>query len=240
MNVSALELIVALVAIFLGSLVQGSIGFGLGILGAPLLALSVPAALPASLVLVAFPHTIASLVREHHAIDRRTLPWMLLGAVPGTLIGLLIVTQFEGPDIAIVVGSITLFGVGLSLISASIPIKPTTSAGTGFISNVFGTASGVGGPPVALLLQRHPGPATRSTLGAFFAVSGGLSLIGYVITGTISVNQVIFSLELLPALIAGFWLSRHTHIFIDRGWLRPAMLILSAVAGAAALIRGLS
>ena len=69
MNVSALELIVALVAVFLGSLVQGSIGFGLGIIGAPFIALVVPAALPASLVLVAFPHTIASIVREHHAIE---------------------------------------------------------------------------------------------------------------------------------------------------------------------------
>lgn len=239
MSVSALDLIIALAAIFFGSLLQGSIGYGLGIIGAPFIALVVPAALPATLVMVSLPHTSFSVIREHHALDRKNLPWMLAGAIPGTLLGLLIVTQFEGNSIAIVVGVITLVGVGLSVLSASIPVMPITSILAGFLSNVFGTASGVGGPPVALLLQRHPGPATRATMGAFFFTSSVLSIIGYLLTGTISVDQLIFALELLPALLAGFWISRHTHILLEQGWLRPVTLAVSAIAGTAALLKGL-
>jgi len=41
-------------------------------------------------------------------------------------------------------------------------------------------------------------------------------------------------------MILGLWLSKHLHPFVDSGWLRPAVLTLSAIAGVAALIRGLA
>jgi hypothetical protein len=40
--------------------------------------------------------------------------------------------------------------------------------------------------------------------------------------------------------VVGVWTSRHLHVHVDRGWLRPAVLTLSAVAGVAALVRGLT
>ncbi len=39
-------------------------------------------------------------------------------------------------------------------------------------------------------------------------------------------------------MVVGLWASRHLHGFVDGGWLRPAVLTLSAIAGAAALVRG--
>jgi uncharacterized membrane protein YfcA len=237
-HVGALELAVGLGAVLVGSIVQGAIGFGLNLLAAPFIALAIPEALPATLVLVALPASITTVVREHQHLELRTLRWMLLGAVPGTVLGLVIVGQVDGNELATLVGAITITGVALSLFSPPIKVNPKTAVAAGFTSNVFGTAASVGGPPVALLLQHRSGPVTRPTLGAFFAVSATMSLIGYPIIGVIDIDHVLFALALAPAMILGLWASRHLHPFVDGGWLRPAVLTLSAIAGIAAIIRG--
>jgi len=232
-------LLVALGAILVGSVVQGAIGFGLNLLAAPFVALVVPEALPTSLVLVALPLTISMALRERHGIDRGALPWLLVGAVPGTLVGLVIVSEVTGSDLAAVIGAITLIGVALSVISPPVPMNRTTSGVAGFLSNTFGTAASIGGPPIGLLFQHHRGAVARPTIAAFFATSGLLSLAGYVAAGTIHTDQVLFALALAPAMFVGFWASKHLHPFVDGGWLRPTVLTLSAVAGTAALVRGL-
>jgi uncharacterized membrane protein YfcA len=232
-------LLVALTAVLVGSIVQGAIGFGLNLLAAPFVALVVPEALPTSLVLVAFPLTISMAIREHHGIDRSAIPWLLVGAVPGTLVGLVIVSEVTGSELAAVIGIITLIGVALSVFSPPVPMNPGTSGVAGFLSNVFGTAASIGGPPIGLLFQHHRAPVARPTIAAFFAASGLLSLVGYVAAGTIHTDQFLFALALLPAMLLGLWLSKHLHPFVDGGWLRPAVLVLSAIAGVAALFRGL-
>jgi uncharacterized protein len=51
---------------------------------------------------------------------------------------------------------------------------------------------------------------------------------------------VLFALALAPVMVAGLWASKHFHVHVDGGWLRPAVLMLSAVAGVAALVRALT
>jgi uncharacterized protein len=229
--------VVAATAVSVGSVVQGAVGFGLNLLAAPFVALVVPEALPATMVLVALPLAVSTLRREHHAVEWRPLRWMLVGAVPGTLIGLAIVGAVDATQLAVVVGTVTLAGVALSVVSPPIPVTAGSSLVAGFFSNVFGTASSVGGPPVALLFQHREGPVARSTLGGFFATSAVMSLVGYVATATITWDQVVFAATLAPFMIAGLWGSRHLHPFVDAGWLRPAVLTLSAIAGTAAIAR---
>jgi uncharacterized membrane protein YfcA len=240
MDVGTLDFVVAASAVLVGSVVQGSIGFGVNLLAAPFVAIVVPEALPATMTLVALPIAITTVRREHHAVDRLALPWMLVGAVPGTLIGLGIVSEVSGESLALVVGSVTLVGVLLSTVVPPLPHRASAAFAAGFLSNIFGTASSVGGPPVALLFQHREGPTARSTLGAFFAVSATMSLVGYLITETVTLDHLWFALGLAPFMVAGLWSSRHLHRHVDGGWLRPAVLALSAIAGAAAIVRGLT
>jgi hypothetical protein len=237
-NVTVGAFVVAALAVGSGSVVQGSVGFGLSLLAAPFVAIVLPAALPASLVLVALPLALGTFRRERHAVEWGAWGWMLVAAVPGTLLGLLIVGRVSADGLAILVGGITLVGVGLSIISPPVTISPATSTVAGFVSTVFGTASSVGGPPVALLFQHHGGPVARSTLSAFFAATAVLSLLGYVATGNITLDQLLLALTLIPFMVAGLWASRHLHGVVDGGWLRPAVLALSAVAGAVAIVHG--
>jgi uncharacterized membrane protein YfcA len=119
-------------------------------------------------------------------------------------------------------------------------VTPTTATSAGFIGNVTGTAASVGGPPVALLFQHHGGPTVRSTLGAYFAISATLSVTGYAVTGEITMDRFLLALALLPAMLLGAWASKHFHGLVDKGWLRPSVLVLSSIAGAVAIIRGLA
>jgi len=240
MDVGPAEYLVAAAAVLLGSVVQGSVGVGLNIVAAPFVALVVPEALPATLVLVAVPLAVTTLVREHHALDRLALPWMLAGALPGTALGLVIVAAADVSTLTVIVAATTLTGVALSVLSPPVPTTRLTALVAGFTSNVFGTATAVGGPPVALLFQHRTGPTARATLGAFFATSAALSIVAYTAAGELSEAQVLFALALAPMMVIGVWTSRHLHVHVDGGWLRPAVLTLSAVAGAAALVRGLT
>ena len=240
MHVSVTDFLVVAAVVLLGSIVQGSIGVGLNMISAPFVALVVPKALPATLVIVALPIAMTTLVREHHALDRVAIRWLLVGALPGTALGLLIVRAANAQELAIIVGSTVLTGVILSVFSPPVPTTPRTALLAGFISNLFGTASAVGGPPVALLFQHRTGPIARATLGAFFLTSASLSVVGYVIAETITWDQVVLALELMPVMALGLWISRHLHVHVDGGWLRPAMLALSAIAGTAAILRGVT
>jgi uncharacterized membrane protein YfcA len=228
--------LVAATAVSIGSVVQGSVGFGLNLVAAPFVAIVVPAAIPATLVLVALPLALGTFRREHEAVERGALSWMLLAAVPGTLVGLVIVGRVDAADLGILVGGVTIAGVVLSAVSPRIVITPATALAAGFASTVFGTASSVGGPPVALLFQHHEGPAARSTLSAFFAATAVLALLGYVATGHITLDQLLLAVTLLPFMVGGLWTSRHLHGLVDAGWLRPAVLALSALAGAVAIL----
>jgi hypothetical protein len=237
-DVGALDFVVSAAAILLGALVQGSLGFGVNLLAAPFVALVVPEALPATLTLVAVPIAVTTVWREHHALDREALPWLVAGAVPGTLLGLVVLREVSGDSLAFLVGCITVAGVLLSAVVPPLPHRASSAFGAGLVSNIFGTAASVGGPPVALLYQHRGGPTARSTLGAFFTVSALMSLVGYVAAGKITGDQVLFALGLAPFMVAGLWTSRHLHTHVDGGWLRPAVLALCAIAGVAAIVRG--
>ena len=240
MHFGVVAILVGMVAVLAGSLAQGSIGFGLNTLSAPFIALVAPQVLPVAIVLAAIPSVIAILAREHHALDRPLLGWMLLGALPGTLAGLAILSAVDPHGVSTIVGIITLTSVALSVLRLRVHVKPTTAVAAGLTSNTFGTAAGVGGPPVSLLLQYHRGPETRATLSAFFLVSAIASIIGYAATGEIHGFQVVYALILLPPIALGVWASKHLHAQVDGGWLRPAVLVISAIAGLAALINGLT
>jgi len=231
-------LIVAAIIVF-GSIVQGTIGFGLGMLAAPFVAIAIPDAIPVVLVLVAWPIGGVTALREHHALDRFALRWMLVGAVPGTVVGILIIHAAAPSTLGVIVGCTTLFGVIATMVSPPIPVNRGTATSAGLIGNITGTAASVGGPPVALLFQHHRGPIVRSTLGAYFAISASLSVLGYGITGEITLDRFLLALALLPAMLLGAWLSKHFHVFVDAGWLRPSVLVLSSIAGTIAIVRGL-
>jgi hypothetical protein len=102
----------------------------------------------------------------------------------------------------------------------------------GFLSGFMGTSSSIGGPPMALLLQHEENDFIRANMAAFFCVSCLMSLIMLAIIGRFGVQQILISLPLMPATLAGYWVAMRTLHKISHQVLRLASLCLCAVAGA--------
>jgi uncharacterized protein len=222
-----------------GALVQGSVGFGANIVAVPVIAVLEPDALPATLALVVIPLVAVMAVRERHALDRRGVAWITVGRLPGTVVGAVVVAVISPDTLSVLLGAGVLLAVAMSALTASIPVNGVTATTAGFASGAMGTATSIGGPPLALLYQHHEGPVLRATLAVAFAVGTVLSLGGLAIAGAVEAWHVALASALLPGLLAGLALSRLLIHRLDRAWLRPAVLSFAAVTAVIAIARGL-
>ncbi|WP_165491947.1 TSUP family transporter [Egibacter rhizosphaerae] len=234
LGVVAVSVVVACAAI-----VQGTVGIGFGIVLVPALALLAPTALPATPLLLAVALTALTARRERSAIDRDGFPALLAGRLVGTVIAVVVLLAVTEALLEVLFGTVILGVVALNVARPRVPVTRTTRllAGTG--SGLFATTAAIGGPPVALLYQHRPGPEVRSTLAALFFIGTLLSLAGLSVAGRLQLDHALLALVLLPALLAGFAVSRPLRRWLDGGWLRLAVLAFAAIGGVLAIARGL-
>ncbi len=240
MHVSGTELAVCLVVVALGAFVQGSLGFGINLIVAPVIAVLVPDAVPGGIVLLSLPLTVTMVLREHHHVDRRGVAWVMIGRLPGAVIGAAIVVLVAPDVLTALIGLAILAAVGLSIVHPHVAVTRATASAAGLTAGVMGTAAAIDGPPLALLYQNHRSEAIRATLATCFVLGTLMSAVALVAAGELRWEQVVFTIELLPALgiglLASLWGVRH----LDGRSLRPAVLTFAAIAGAVAVIRGLT
>jgi len=238
-HLSVADVVVALTATLVGAVVQGSIGFGMNLVTVPVLAIVEPAALPTVAVLLGVPMSITMVRHERHSIDRGSVAWILVGRVPGTIAGAAIVVLVATSTLSVIVGAVVLASVVMSVVGRPIDVRPRSCVAAGVESGVMGTAAGIGGPPLALLFQHHDGPVMRATLAASFFFGTLLSLVSLAIAGEVHANQAWLGLALTPAVLTGFLAARGLRRVLDRGWLRPAVLVFASVSAVVAILNGL-
>jgi uncharacterized membrane protein YfcA len=137
-----------------------------------------------------------------------------------------------------------LIGVVTVLAALATLAAPAFSPGrrafvaAGVVTGVTETATGIGGPPLALVYQHQPAPVLRATLACCFLVGQLFSLGWLAASGRAAAPQFAAALELLPALIVGATLSRLVHQRAGGRWLRIFVLAFAAVSGMVLLLRG--
>src|SRR5699024_2453754 len=109
--------------------------------------------------------------------------------------------------IGIAVGVMVLIAVALTVRTVRVAILPGTLVSAGVVSGLTGTATSIGGPPIALLYQHRPHDQVRPTLAVFFAAGAAYSLIGLTLTGQMPMRDVLLAGMLLPVLVAGYLMS---------------------------------
>ncbi len=231
--------VLASLIILAGCVVQGSIGIGLGLLGAPLLVLIEPRLLPGPLLFCSLVLTTLVTYRDWHGVRFADLGWALPGRLLGTAIALVVLRSVSPDRIGVFVGVAVLAGVAFTASGMHLPPRPDTLFSAGTLAGFFGTTTSVGGPPMAIIYQREPGPRIRGTLSAFFVVGVVVSLIGLHFVGRYGALELRLSLLVAPAAVAGFLLSRRSALWVDRGRTRAAVLIASAAAGIVVVAREL-
>jgi hypothetical protein len=230
---------VAGAVVLVGAVVQGAAGFGLGLLAAPVVALLDPTLVPVALLVVTAALPLLTLARERAHVDWRGVGWAMGGRLPGTALGAWAVAALSARAIGVAVALAVLAGVGASLVRWRPAPTPRALVVGGFVSGASGTATSIGGPPVALLYQHAPGPQVRATLGAFFFLGIVVSLVVLTATGQVHAPAVLAGVCLLPAMGLGFALSGPLRAVVDRGRTRPVVLALAGVSAAVLLVRSL-
>ena len=232
-------LVVLAVTLVVGATVQGLVGLGLGLVAAPVAMLLEPGLMPDLLLWLAFALPIVTLAREHAEIDWRGLGWSLSARVPGTAAGVVLVATFSTASLGVVVALTVLASVLLTAWAVVIPVNRGTLVGAGFTSGITGTASSIGGPPLAILLQHRTPRQIRTTLAVYFLLGAAMSLVGLALGGRLELRGLIVALLLSPCLLIGLGVARVLSGVVPRDRVRVVILVVCGASAAVLLVRSL-
>ncbi|MFC4531883.1 TSUP family transporter [Sphaerisporangium dianthi] len=233
MGVEVFYVLIGGLAVFVGAVVQGGVGFGLGLVAAPIIAVLDPTVMPGAVQIVNLTLPLFTLAAEWRTIDWRGLAYALLGRLPGSAVGAFVVVYVSTQALGVLVGVMVLVAVAVTASSVAIPRNGATLAGAGFVSGVTGTATGIGGPPMGIVYQHAKGPQIRATLALYFVLSAGQSLGLLAVVGKLPARSALAGAVLIPFMIAGFAASGPLRRFLDGGRVRAGIL---AVATMSALV----
>lgn len=224
-------------AVTLGAVVQGAVGLGLGLVAAPVTALVDADLMPGVLLWLAAAYPVLTLLSEGRAADLRGLSWAFAGRLPGTAVGVLVVTAVSARLLGLLVGVVVLVAVLLTWRVVTLPMRRDVLVGAGLVSGVTGTATSIGGPPLALVYQHVTGPRLRATMATYFLGGAALSLLGLAVVGELDAADGLWALALAPFLVVGFLVADSVRGHVDAGRTRSAVLVVCAASAAALVVR---
>jgi uncharacterized protein len=233
--VSVTTYAVIAIAILIASCLQASIGFGMGMLAAPVVALVDPSLIPGTLIMLASLVTLMVVIRERTSIDVSGTGWALVGRVPGTVAGALLLTAIPERALGILIAAVVLGGVAVTSMGWIPAPRRRNLMLAGATSGVLGTATSIGGPPMALVWQRSTGAELRGTMSGFFLIGSMLSIAMLAVTGSIGAGTFRWFVLLVPVAVLGYALSRWVNRLLNPQRQRWTAITVSA-AGATVLV----
>ncbi len=240
LGVPPAALLLVAAAVLLGAGVQSLVGLGLGLVVAPVTALAAPGLVPALPITLAMLLPLATLAREREDVDWRALAWLVPPRLPGTVVGVWVVASLGDRTIGVAVAVVVLAAVAATGVGVRVPVDRPTLLGAGFLSGITGTATSIGGPPVALLLQHRPARQLRTTLAVFFLLGALISLVGLAVGGELEGRGLVLGLALSPLLAFGAWVGRRLRGVLPESTSRVAVLLVCASAALVLLVRSLT
>jgi uncharacterized membrane protein YfcA len=105
------------------------------------------------------------------------------------------------------------------------------------VGGVTETATGIGGPALALVFQHSKAPILRSTLALCFAVGETISLALFVAMGLVKFSLIESVCLLLPFLAVGAYSSQHAHHHFKASLVRTWVIVFAVVSGTLVLLR---
>jgi uncharacterized protein len=223
-----------------GAYVQAVVGLGLGLITAPIVALLEPSLVPVLTLWLALLISGLNLADEHEHVDWRSTAWSLPARVPGTLVGAWLVASFTEEQIGVVLAVMVLLAVGLTVRTVSVPLNPASLSIAGFVAGATGTATSIGGPPIALLYQREKPEVVRATLSVFFFVGVMLSLGSLALTGSLGRTPSEVALVLSPGVVVGYVAGRLSRRYVDGPAFRWGVLAVCTVSAMVLLVRSVA
>lgn len=222
---------------FVSAFVQGSLGIGFALIVAPVVGMLKPDLLPVTLLLLMLPLNLHVALRERQHVDWPGATWITVGRFAGTFAGLWLLAALSLDQLDLAVGVFTVIAAGAALVAPPFTPSRPSALGVGLFTGVTETATGIGGPPLALLYQHAKAPVLRATVALCFFVGEIMSLVLLALAGRLGTEQLLAAAYLAPMVLLGSAASRLAHHRIGGRGLRVAVLSFAIVSGMFLILR---
>lgn len=232
--------VMALVAlsVLIAAFMQSTTGMGFALIVVPVFGILQPSLLPGGLLLMMLPLNAYIAWRERKAIDFAGVKWITAGRAAGTFGGLWVLVAVPLSYLNWLIGGSTIAAALATLVAPAFSPDRRAFVATGLFTGVTETATGIGGPPLAMVYQHSPVATLRASVALSFLIGEVISLVVLAFTGRLTTGSMGALLWLMPALIVGTLASHAVHSRINPRFLRMAVLVFAIGSGAFILIRG--
>lgn len=211
---------------FMAAWVQGASGFGSALVALPLLTflIDVKAAVPLC-ILCGFSINVLMTIRLRSGRQWRDVLPLILGALPGIVVGVALLKHLPARTILFWVGLLlTLYGFYTLLRQPVWRLKSSLwGLMAGFLTGAIGAAFSVGGPPAVIYcsLRGCGKDQLRALLSIFFLVMSLLTAGAHLASGVTTSRILILFAGALPLTILGVlagmsWTSRISEVAFRR------------------------
>ena len=237
MPIEPLGLALCISISFVAAMIHGVVGMGFNFICAPVLLLLYPQLVPAPVIInsVIIVCPVAWVNRKD--VEFRSLGWLVGACTGGALVAAFAIVRVSEATYVSLFGSLLLLAVLFSLLGWYPRLNVRSALIAGGLSGFMGTITSVGGPPVALLFQRLPGPALRGTLSAYFLLTSPIILLALYAAGRLGWEEVKLSVVLLPGMLLGFACSKLLAEYLSQKSIRAIVLTICAGGGITLLLR---
>lgn len=204
-------------AIFVGACLQGSIGFGFALVAVPpMMMVMEPTVVVPTLIIMSILNTSWISVQTRSDVVPGIVAPLVIGAALGVPVGIIALTEFDGPLFKTIVGVAMILLATLMFSGWQHPLK-NQKAGlypVGFVSGVLNGSVSILGPPVVLFLanQQTPKNVFRASIVTYFTIINLISLGFFaregLLTREVIVDSAVFAPVLLLATALGGALSK--------------------------------
>lgn len=215
----------------IAAVVQGAVGVGFALISAPVIGLLAPQLLPVSLLILMLPLNAYVAWRERGAVHSYGARWVTFGRVFGAIAGAWVVARFAGRDLNLIIGTATVLAATASLWAPSFVPGRRAFVLAGAVLGVTETATGIGGPALAMVFQHGEASVIRSTIAVCFAIGEVVSLAIFLATGQLTAQRLGWALALVPPTLVGVYLSKHAHPRLNPRLVRALVMGFAIVSG---------
>lgn len=216
-----LMIILAAGALFLGSLVQGTVGFGLGMVSVPLLSLflDVKIAIPIATVF-GWLITIPVCIKMRKYINYRLAFILYIPAIVGIQFGGELLKNVESAYILLAMGAILIAVGGLTVINRPIRVKDNLFSAIicGLLSGILGASAGESGPPIVTYMNCLKTSAERikATTNFYFFMAMLTVIFKLFTNGVITKDVGIITAWSIPAMLVGGFIGMFLFDYVQR------------------------
>ena len=241
--ITAWSIIALSLIIFIASVVRGFTGFGLALVAVPLIQFFMPVTDTA--VFIAMINVIFSLLyfrKSKEIVKDQPLGamalWTGIGVAAGTVI-----LKFVNPAYIQLIWGVLIIFIVISLVrglNLNIRSERTALTLSGIFGGILAGATGITGPPVAIILSSMKTPKEKfnAIISIFILFAVTYALIFYLITGLIRKEIILLALCSVPAMLAGIYTGDRLVSHISQRTFTTVVYIVLVIMGFITLYKG--